>query len=286
MSIDPRLALGAEMPAQRFTWTAGDVQTYHLALGAGSNPLDMQELRYLDDAKPQVLPTFGVVAATFHATEAPRVSFPGIDIDLAKVVHGSQEIEVTAPIPASGEAETLTRITEIWDKGTAAVIVQEAVTSAPDGTQLWRTRSSIFAKGEGGFGGERGPKNRFTLPERPADAETRIETLPQQALMYQMCGDRNPLHSDPEFARAAGFPKPILHGRCTYSMVAKAVTDTVLGGDADSLRSIGGRFAGVVYPGDILVCRIWHENDRYLVGVSTADRDEAPVLADVVATTF
>lgn len=117
MSIDLKAALGAELPRQRFSWTPNDIQTYHLALGAGSSPLDNRELRYLDDAKPQVLPTFATVAATFHSTEAPRVRFPGIDIDLAKVVHGSQEIETYAPVPASGEAETVTRITEIWDKG-------------------------------------------------------------------------------------------------------------------------------------------------------------------------
>ena len=282
MSIDLKAALGAELPRQRFSWTPNDIQTYHLALGAGSSPLDNRELRYLDDAKPQVLPTFATVAAPFHSTEAPRVRFPGIDIDLAKVVHGSQEIETYAPVPASGEAETVTRITEIWDKGSAAVIVQEMTTTALDGTALWRARSSIFARGEGGFGGERGPSTRVALPDRVADAEVRIPILPQQALMYRMCGDRNPLHSDPEFARAAGFPKPILHGLCTYSMVAKAVTDTVLGSDAGAMRSIAARFAGVVYPGEDLACRIWDEGDRYIVGVTVPGREDAPALADVV----
>ncbi|MCC8929418.1 MaoC/PaaZ C-terminal domain-containing protein [Rhodococcus sp. I2R] len=285
MSIDPDVAIGATLPPQRFSWTANDVQTYHLAIGAGSRPLDHAELRYLDDAKPQVLPTFATVAATFHATEAPRVQFPGIDIDLAKVVHGSQEVITSGPIPATGEAETITRITEIWDKGSAAVIVQEAVTTAPDGTELWRTRSSIFARGEGGFGGERGPSNKIEMPTRTPDAEVAVPILPQQALMYRMCGDRNPLHSDPEFARAAGFPRPILHGLCTYAMIAKAVTDTVLDGDSTLLRSIGTRFAGVVYPGETLACRIWDEDGRFLVGVSVPDREDAPILADTIVIT-
>ena len=98
MPIDPKIALGAELAPQEFSWTPSDVQHYHLALGAGARPLDPNELRYLDDEKPQVLPTFATVAANFHATEAPKVSFPGVEIDLAKVVHGSQEVTVHQPI--------------------------------------------------------------------------------------------------------------------------------------------------------------------------------------------
>ncbi len=170
------------------------------------------------------------------------MSFPGIEIDLAKVVHGSQEVVVHAPIPPSGKGRTVTRISEVWDKGKAAVIVQESTTEDLDGTPLWTARSSIFARGEGGFGGERGPSESVELPDREPDAEIDVPTLPQQALLYRLCGDRNPLHSDPEFATAAGFPAPILHGLCTYGIVCKAVTDRFL--DADSRPS--RRFPGTV----------------------------------------
>lgn len=294
MSIDPDVAIGAELPHQHFSWTPSDVQTYNLAIGAGSDPLGAVELRYLDDARPQVLPTFATVAATFHASEAPRVRFPGIDIDLGKVVHGSQEVHRRNSIPPRGDASTVTRITDVWDKGSAAVIVSEAITTAADGTEMWRTRSSIFAKGEGGFGGERGPVSKTGMsktgmsktggPARRADAEVLVPVLPQQALMYRMCGDRNPLHSDPQFATAAGFPRPILHGLCTYAMVAKAVVDTVLDGDADAMASISARFAGVVYPGESLRCRMWTEDDTIVVAVTVPDRDDAPALTDVLVT--
>ncbi|WP_072803794.1 MaoC/PaaZ C-terminal domain-containing protein [Rhodococcoides yunnanense] len=283
--IDPSAAIGAELAAQEFEWTPRDVQTYNLALGAGGEPSNPRELRYLDDTEPVVLPTFATVAPTFHATEAPRVQFPGVDIDLAKVVHGTQQVTVSSPIPPAGRARTITWITDVWDKGNAAVIVQESRTTAPDGTELWRTRSSMFARGEGGFGGERGQTTRVPLPERPADAETTIALLPQQALLYRMCGDRNPLHSDPEFATSAGFSAPIQHGLCTYGMVCKAVTDTMLDGDVESVRSFEARFAGVVYPGESLLCRIWAEDDRLVVGVFVRDRHDAPALADVVLTT-
>lgn len=286
MSINPKIAIGAELPPQEFSWTATDVQTYNLALGAGSRPLDARELRYLDDAEPLVLPTFATVAATFHVTKAPQVKFPGVDIDLAKVVHGSQEVLVKAPIPAAGQGKTITRITDVWDKGSAAVIVQEAITSAPDGTELWRTKSSIFAKGEGGFGGERGPSNKVPLPDRKPDERILIPILPQQALMYRMCGDRNPLHSDPQFASAAGFPKPILHGLCTYGVVCKAVIDTMLDGNANAASGFAARFAGIVYPGETLECRIWNEDGRILVGVTIPERDDAPALADVTLITL
>ncbi|MFD1815730.1 MaoC/PaaZ C-terminal domain-containing protein [Rhodococcus gannanensis] len=284
MPIDPAIAIGAELPVEEFTWTASDVQLYQLALGAGSNPLDTRELRYLDDAKPQVLPTFATVAASFHATEAPKVSFPGIEIDLAKVVHGSQEVTVHQPIPAAGSARTTSQIVEVWDKGKAAVVVREFVTTDLDGNPLWTARSSIFARGEGGFGGERGPSESVELPDRAPDHEVLVPTLPQQALLYRMCGDRNPLHSDPEFAAGAGFPAPILHGLCTYGIVCKAAVDTALDADATRVKGYKARFAGVVYPGETLLVRIWEESGRLLISASVPAREGSPALADVVLT--
>ncbi|RVW00605.1 MaoC/PaaZ C-terminal domain-containing protein [Rhodococcus xishaensis] len=284
MPIDPSIAIGAELPGQEFSWTPSDVQLYHLGIGAGARPLDPHELRYLDDAEPQVLPTFATVVASIHATEAPRVSFPGVEIDLAKVVHGTQEVTVHQPIPASGSARTTTRIAEVWDKGKAAVIVQESSTVALDGSPLWTARSSIFARGEGGFGGERGPSQSVDLPDRAPDAEVISPVLPQQALLYRMCGDRNPLHSDPDFASAAGFPAPILHGLCTYGIVCKAATDTILDGDSNRVKGFRARFAGVVFPGETLRTRIWREGSQLLLSATVPERDESPALADVVLT--
>ncbi|MBF6160124.1 MaoC family dehydratase N-terminal domain-containing protein [Nocardia cyriacigeorgica] len=281
MPIDPKIALGAELPSREFAWTASDVQLYQLGLGAGARWSDPAELRYLDDRTPQVLPTFATVAQTLHETEPPKVSFPGIDIDLAKVVHGHQEIEVHRPIPAAGKATSTGRISEIWDKGSAAVVVQEHTITGSDGAPLWTARSSIFAKGEGGFGGERGPSTKSELPDRAPDFDVTTPTLPQQALLYRMLGDRNPLHSDPEFARAAGFPNPILHGLCTYGIVCKTATDTVLDSDASRVTGFRARFAGVLYPGETIRTRIWRGEGELIIGASVVERDDAPVLADV-----
>lgn len=167
MPINLDEALGAELDPIDFAWTSSDVQLYHLGLGAGADPMDPRELRYLVDGTPQVLPTFGNVAQSFHMTEPPTVKFPGIDIELSRVLHGSEAVSAPAPIPASGNGRAVTRFTDIWDKGKAAVIWSETTVTAPDGTLLWTQKRSIFARGEGGFGGERGPSTAAETPDRP-----------------------------------------------------------------------------------------------------------------------
>ena len=281
MPIDLNAALGAELEPVEFSWTSSDVQLYHLALGAGSDPMDPRELRYLTDGTPQVLPTFSSVAATFHMTEPPRVSFPGVEIELSRVLHASEAVTVSAPLPPSGSARAITRVTDIWDKGKAAVLVNETTVTGPDGKTLWTTKRSIFARGEGGFGGERGPSTSVETPDRTPDFEIDIPVLPQQALLYRLCGDRNPLHSDPGFAAAAGFPRPILHGLCTYGMTCKALVDAVLDSDAARVGSFGARFAGVVFPGETIRASVWKDGGRFVGVVTAPNRDDAVVLSDV-----
>ncbi|QGK70381.1 3-alpha,7-alpha,12-alpha-trihydroxy-5-beta-cholest-24-enoyl-CoA hydratase [Allosaccharopolyspora coralli] len=285
MPIDPDQAIGAVLPTQEFGWSSSDVLLYHLAVGAGADSVDPRELRYVTESDLQVLPTFAIVAPNFHRSDPPEVSFPGVEIDLANVLHGSQEIEVHRPLPTDGKATARTHIADVQDKGTAAVIVQETVTSDLDGTPLCTTRSSIFARGEGGFGGNRGSSPRFERPARTPEVVLDSPTLPQQALLYRLCGDRNPLHSDPAFAEAAGFPRPILHGLCTYGMVGKAIVDELAGADVTRLRSYGVRFAGVVFPGETVRTELWREGHEW-VGVSSVPaREDAPVLSDIRVTT-
>jgi acyl dehydratase len=288
--IDPDVAIGAELGSHDFSWTESDVLLYHLAIGAGSKPgdnLSPAALRYtLDGPDLQVLPSFGVVAPTFHATDPPPLDLPGCDINLAQIVHGAQSISVAGPLPPSCSATVTTRISEIWDKGRAAVIWQEGVATTPSGERLWTTRSSMFVKGEGGWGGDRGSSEPVTLPERTADSDTTYDVTPQQALLYRLCGDRNPLHADPEFARAAGFPAPILHGLCSYGIVLRTLTDELLDGDAAEAGGFAVRFAGVVFPGERIRIRGWREEGR-IVGSATVaggQRDGAPVLSDVALT--
>ena len=204
MPINLDEALGAELPPAEFSWTSSDIQLYHLGLGAGSDPMDKRELRYLVDDTPQVLPTFGNVAQSFHMTKPPTVQFPGIDIELSKVLHASEAVSVPGPIPPSGTGVAVTRFTDIWDKGKAAVIWSETEVKAPDGTLLWTQKRSIFARGEGGFGGERGTDAPWERPDREPDHRVVQPTRPEQALIYRLSGDRNPLHVDPKFAARGG----------------------------------------------------------------------------------
>jgi len=292
MPIDPDKAIGAELPERSFAWTESDVLLYHLGVGAGSrqgDQTDPKALRYtLDGAALQVLPSFGIVAPTLHETDAPSLDLPGCDIDLAHVLHGSQEIVVHRPLPTAARATVRTRISDVWDKGKAAVIVQEGEAVDEAGEPLFTTRSSIFVRGEGGWGGERGPSTKVELPERAPDADSSCTTTPQQALLYRLCGDRNPLHADPEFAAAAGFPAPILHGLCSYGIVLRTVVDTLLDSDAAAVRGFTARFAGVVFPGETIRVRAWDEGEQVLVSAAIAsddpERDGAPVLADAVLT--
>jgi acyl dehydratase len=287
MPIDPDVAVGAEVGTREFAWTSSDVLLYQLAVGAGSrlgDNVSADALRWtLDDDALQVLPSFAVVAPTFHETDPPALDLPGCDINLAQVVHGAQEVHVNGPLPTSGSARLTTRITDVWDKGKAAVIWQEGVATDPGGAELWRVRSSIFVKGEGGWGGDRGTSNAVVVPERAPDASTAYTATPQQALLYRLCGDRNPLHSDPAFAKAAGFPAPILHGLCTYGIVLREVIDLMLGGEASAAGGFGARFAGVVFPGETLSIKAWDEPDGIAVTVTVGD-DARPALADCFVT--
>ena len=280
MPIDPDVAIGAELGSVDFSWAESDVLLYHLALGA-------TDLSYtLETAGLQVLPSFGVVAPTFHASDPPPLDLPGCDINLAQVVHGSQSISVNGPLPTSGSATVTTRISDVWDKGKAAVIWQEGVARSASGEELWTTRSSIFVRGEGGWGGDRGTSEPVELPGRAPDTDTTYDVWPQQALLYRLCGDRNPLHADPDFAKGAGFPAPILHGLCSYGIVLRTLTEQLLDGDASQVGGFGVKFAGVIFPGETMRIRGWREGDR-IVGSATVaggDRDGAPVLGDVVLT--
>ncbi len=231
-----------------------------------------------------MLPSFGIVAPSFHETAPPPLDLPGCELDLAQVVHGAQSISVTGPIPTSGTATLSTRISDVWDKGKAAVIWQEGVARSSSGEELWTVRSSIFVRGEGGFGGSRGSSEPVPVPDRAPDARSTYDVTAQQALLYRLCGDRNPLHADPGFAASAGFPAPILHGLCTYGIVLREVTELLLDGDSDRIASFEARFAGVVLPGETIHVDAWQDGDRITVD-ATVGADRRPALADCVVNT-
>ncbi|MFE9863171.1 MaoC/PaaZ C-terminal domain-containing protein [Streptomyces sp. NPDC005506] len=280
MPIDAAKAVAAEPRTAEISWGHKDVQLYHLGLGAGAPATDPAELRYTLESRLHVLPSFATVAGAGSGVVG-GLSSPGIDVDLAAVLHGGQTVRVHRPIPAEGRAVQTSKVAAVYDKGKAAVLVLRTE-AADDEGPLWTNDAEIFVRGEGGFGGERGPSGRpadmTVVPDHTVERPVRED----QALLYRLSGDRNPLHADPEFARKAGFDRPILHGLCTYGMTLKAVADTLLGGDVARIRSYRTRFAGVVFPGETLRIRMWTGDGRVRAAVTAVERDEAPVLADTL----
>ncbi|MGW7438983.1 MaoC/PaaZ C-terminal domain-containing protein [Streptomyces sp. NPDC054849] len=280
MPIDAAKALAAAPRLGEIGWDHKDIQLYHLGLGAGRPANDPDELRYTLESKLHVLPSFATVAGAGMAMLG-GLAAPGIDVDLAAVLHGGHSIELHRPIPVKGRATSSSKVAAVYDKGKAAVIVLRSEVADADGP-LWTSDAQIFVRGEGGFGGERGPSAKEERPERAPDRTEERRIREEQALLYRLSGDWNPLHADPEFAKLAGFDQPILHGLCSYGMTLKAVVDTVLGGDVSRVRAYRTRFAGIVFPGETLRIRMWRESGRVLVAVTAVERDDAPVLADTV----
>jgi acyl dehydratase len=279
MPIDPTAATSSAPRQAKLAWGPDDVLLYHLAVGAGVPPTDQAELRYVTEPEPAVLPSFAVVVPTLRTATIPRMNWPGIDIDLRKILHGSQRIEVHRPLPAAAEAVAADRVAAVHDKGSAAVLVLETAVTGTGGEPLWTATSRIFARGEGGFGGERGDSVKIGFPERAPDAVFDAATLPQQALLYRLLGDRNPLHNDPETAVASGFPRPILHGLCTYGIVLKRTVAELLGNDPAQVRAYEGVFTGVLFPGETLRTSAWREGDRIVLSTTVPDRADAAVLS-------
>lgn len=271
MAIDLDRALGASVGTAETTWTARDVVIYHLGIGAGADPMSERELCYVLEDRLKVLPTFGVPLSADGVRGLHGV--PGLEFDHTKMLHGEHEIELTAPLPVSGTVTTRGRVAAIYDKGKAAVTVVDAVSTDAAGTVLFTNRYSLFMRGAGGFGGPSGPSTAFTLPDREPDLVVEQRTLPQQALLYRLSGDVNPLHADPAVAAKAGFPRPILHGICTFGIACKAAVESALDGDVTAVRRFGARFSGVVYPGETIVTRLWRADGSLLFEASVKERD-------------
>ncbi|MFD3562146.1 MaoC/PaaZ C-terminal domain-containing protein [Streptomyces sp. NPDC058686] len=280
MPIDAAKAVAAEPRSAEITWDHKDIQLYHLGLGAGTPATDPDELRYTLESRLHVLPSFATVAGAGMGVVG-GLSAPGIDVNLAHVLHGGQSVELHRPIPVKGSATSTSRVAAVYDKGKAAILVLRTEVADADGP-LWTSDAQIFVRGEGGFGGDRGPSARVEAPTGEPDRTVDRRVREDQALLYRLSGDWNPLHADPEFAKLAGFDRPILHGLCSYGMTLKAVVDTLLDGDVSRVRSYATRFTGVVFPGETLRIRMWRSGGRIQVTVTAVERDEAPVLADTI----
>lgn len=282
MPIDPSKALGHEFAPSLGSYSQDDVILYHLGVGAGVPATDANELEYTYEKNLKVLPSFGVVPV-FGAI-AHIGGTPGLEFNLASLLHGEQDITIHRDLPVAAEIESSGRIAELWDKGKACLAVIEMDTKEKGGDKLFTNRFSLFLRGEGGFGGESGPAAGNKAPDRAPDGTCERTLLPQQALIYRLAGDKNPLHADPDFAKMAGFEKPIIHGLCSYGITLKAVVDEALGGDTTKVGRWQARFAGVGFPGETYTVSWWNEGDKILVAAHSKTRDGAPVITNAAIT--
>ena len=270
--IDVDEALGFQLPEVTNKYDERDVAIYALGVGAARNPVDDRELQLVYEMHGggmKTLPTFGVIPAINALMELAKAGkqAPGLKYGLDRLLHGEQYLELKRPLPTHGKLTHKSRISNIYDKGKNAVVVNEVITYDEDGNQLARNEFASVIRGAGGWGGDRGPASDVnTPPDRAPDAVVEDRIPDNQALLYRLTGDWNPLHADPGFAKAFGFERPILHGLCTFGYATRHVLGKFAPkGDPDFFKSIKARFADSVFPGETLVTEMWKENDQRIV---------------------
>lgn len=282
--IDVDEALGYEFPEQHSSYDERDLALYALSVGAGADPMNQKDLRLVYEMHRDgflSLPTFSVIPPLKIMMEFAQQgkTAPGLHYGLDRLLHGEQYTEVLRPLPKKAKLTHRAKIKEIWDKGKGAIINNEVKTYDEDGELLAVNNFISFIKGAGGWGGESGPSGDINNPpERAPDAVAEDKLSDNQALLYRLTGDWNPLHADPSFAKAFGFEKPILHGLCTFGFSARHVINAFADGDPRLFKSIKVRFAKSVYPGDTLVTEMWKESDtRIVFRTKVKERDEVVI---------
>jgi len=261
--------VGQSTVSAEFGWTDREVMLYALGVGASLDD-GLSELQFTTENTAgvalQVLPTFASLVAQQAAVRPSLGEYPpGV------AVHAGESLYQHRPLPAAATVVARTTVTGIYDKGSGALatIDTEVIDAATDDV-LTTAQSSVFVRGEGNFGGDRGPSGSPSIPERAPDHSVSYPTRSDQALLYRLMGDRNPLHSDPQLARARGTERPILHGMCTWGFTGRALLHTLYGGDSTRMTTMSGRFTNPVIPGDLLTVDIWVDGEVALYRTSTS----------------
>ncbi len=253
--------VGLELAATEFSYEERDVMLYALGIGA-------KELPFIFERGLKVIPTFAVIPA-FPALMGLSA---GVDINPVMILHGEQGFRLNKEIPTKGTLSTSGKVTGVYDKGKGALVAIESTTKDASGDVVFTNTSGVFVRGAGGFGGDRGPEAGNAAPDRAPDKSVEMTTLDIQAAIYRLSGDRNPLHIDPDFAKMAGYDRPILHGLCSFGHVGRAVLQAYCDNDTSKFVGFACRFSGVVYPGDTITTDMWDEgNGKILVQAKTQD---------------
>ena len=274
MAMNYEHLMGLKREGERFRYTDRETMLYAIGIGMGEDPLDRNELPYVfEQPALKTVPSLATVLARM-----PILKDSGFDY--TKVVHGEQRLALHRPLPPEGELLADARVTEAYDKGPgkgAVIYTETKVRSAADGQPMFTLLSATFARGDGGFGGPAGSGPRpHALPARKPDGTATLPTRKDQALLYRLNGDRNPLHADPELARRVGFPAPILHGLCTYGVACRAILKEVAAYDHRRITGFDVRFSAPVYPGEAIATDYWVD------GATVSFRCRIPSRQDVV----
>jgi acyl dehydratase len=254
-----------------FSYSDRETMLYALGIGMGRDPLNEAELRFVYENDLKTVPTLATVIAWGQRTLGQS------GINYLMVVHGEQRLIVHKPLPSSATIVSDERVIGAVDKGAGkgALIFTEKVIRLKDTNEkLCTLGGTIFARGDGGFGGPTtGALGPHPIPERKADAVCETDTRPDQALLYRLSGDRNPLHSDPKIATMAGFPRPILHGLCSYGTACRAVLQTICKYDHTMITGFDVRFSAPVFPGETIVTEMWKDGNVVSFRSKVKERD-------------
>lgn len=263
MSINLDL-IGTSTDPLEASWSEFDVQLYAMGVGAGQNPLVEIDLAVEDSSagRLRAIPTHALVLAQ----KSTRLWGAFGDYSPSAAVHARQTLEALQPWPTSGTATLTSTVVDMFEAGKNAIIVTDTTGVDERGEPLFTARRWVLVRGEGGFGGQSAPDHDWKPPHSSPDHTAVLSIRPEQALLYRLCGDRNPMHADPEYARRAGFDVPILHGLCTLGFAARALMR-----DGMQLKFIDGRFRAPVTPGDDLVLLDWHEGGDHWFEVRLPD---------------
>lgn len=244
---------------------------YSLGIGLGNDPMNLNELKYVYENSQSVLPSM----ATNFQYYSPLLL--KTNINFIMVVHGEQRLSITNALPVSGDFIANAKVIGCYDKGPArgAIIeVETTVKNKKNNEEICKLVSTTFARGDGGFGGPDSPKKEIFIPDGKPDYVSEVSTKPDQALIFRLSGDYNPLHSDPNFAKAAGFEKPILHGMCTYGIACRSLVNEICENDASKLKRFDCRFSSPVYPGETIITEMWKKDKMIYFNSKVKERDK------------
>jgi len=269
--IDPDRLLALTFPDAEQSYSERDVMLYALGIGLGHDPTDRHALQFVYEQQLKVLPTFPVVLGF----DPYLLRDHGAGIDYTMLVHGEEQLTLHRLPPAAGTIIARHRICDVIDKGEgkgALFLMERVILDKPSGVPIATVKQSIFCRGDGGFGVVRPSPPVHALPDRAPDLVCDLPTRPDMALLYRLSGDSNPLHADPDVAKAAGFDRPILHGLATFGVAGHALLRTLCDYDPARLVGIAGRFTAPVYPGETIRTEIWRDEDRISYRATVAER--------------